>query len=76
MFFYESFPGRGLHFSMLEFVFQTGASFLSGGGGAPWGSSFNDGGKGFEKNRRMEGGRPPMPPSLWETKEHPCWGLF
>ena len=62
-------------FQCWSLFFRWGASFLSGGGGAPWGINFNEGGRGFEKNR-MGGGRPPMSPSLWETKEHLCWGLF
>ena len=40
--------------------FKWGASFLSGGGGAPWGGINFDMG-GFEKNCRMWGRAPPPP---------------
>ena len=49
-FFYESFPGRGLLFSMEGFVFQLGASFLSWVGDVTWrGINFDVGGGGSEK---------------------------
>ena len=46
--------------------FRWGASFLSGGGGAPWeGISCNEGV--FKKKFRMGGGGTPYAPPLWET---------
>ena len=50
------------------FMFQWGASFLSGRGGEggrPWGASVLVGGI-SKKNRHM-GGRPSYAPPLWET---------
>ena len=61
-------------FQYWSLFFRWGASFLSGGGGAPWGISFNEGGRGFEKNRRMGRGRHPMSPLTMGNQGTPVLG--